>query len=429
MKILVVSQHALGAWFILRLRKEGHSVEWWCTRRGPWENTLRGLIPEPYLRRPPTSVLEQADLILFDQNGQGILAESLRQYAPVLGDGKLASRIEDDRLYGIQIMEAAGIEVPFYAVMKSPEEARSFLAQRPARYVYKPSSPPGEEQPSATTYVSESCEDMLACLDRLFQETKGTPFLLQEVVEGEEISVEGWSDGSNFHLLGLTIEMKKLMNGNMGPNTGASGTLEGIFANVPKLFTRGLGRMTQWIRENNYRGMLDLNTIVNESHCYGLEWTARFGYDCCATRFSLLDSGLGDFLHTLATAPQGGISLDLNLRAPWAASARYSIPPYPMEIEGFHAEGIPITGIAVEDAWRDCYLYDACTEPDSEKLVTAGVFGHVCSPIGVGHTAKGAWSALERRVDKLKIPDMQARTDLEESTLKRLETIRGWGWL
>src|SRR5271163_844569 len=133
MKILLVSQHSIGAWFILRLLREGHSVEWWLTQRGPWENSLRGLIPEPYLRRPPQSVLESADLILFDQNGMGKLADELRQYAPVLGDSLLASKLEDDRLYGIEIMEQCGIEVPFYETFKSPEEARAFIAKRPAR--------------------------------------------------------------------------------------------------------------------------------------------------------------------------------------------------------------------------------------------------------------------------------------------------------
>lgn len=432
MRILLVSQHSIGAWFILRLMKEGHSVEWWLTERGPWEKSLRGLIPAPYLRRPPSSVLEAADLILFDSNGQGKLAEELRKYAPVLGDSLLASKLEDDRLYGVKVMEQAGIEVPFYQTFKSPDEARGFLALRPARYVYKPFSPPGDEQPSSTTYVSASCEDMLANLEKLFGETRQMPFLLQEVVEGEEISVEGWFDGSNFHFVGLTLEEKKFMNGNMGPNTGAAGTLEGIFKNVPKLFSRGLGRLTQFLRDGGYRGMIDLNTIVNESHAYGLEFTCRWGYDCCPTRFSLLDSDMGEFLHTMATAPAGGISLEINLRAGchWAASTRYSIPPYPMEIEGSHAEGVPVSGVALEDAWRDCYLYDAQLEgPKSEKIVTAGVFGHVCSPIGIGHTANGAWDAVARRCEKLKIPDGQARTDCCESTLKRLEKIQGMGWL
>ena len=199
MNVLLVSQHGIGFWFALRLIKEGHDVEIWLTRRGPWEKTLEGLVPAPYLRRPPESVLRDADLILFDQNGMGKLAEELKQYAPVLGDSLFASKMEDDRLFGIQTMEAAGIEVPFYETFKSPDEARGFLQQRPGRYVYKPSTPPGQEQATATTYVASSVSDMLDSLDRLFSDSLNAPFLLQEVVEGEEISVEGWFDGSNFH--------------------------------------------------------------------------------------------------------------------------------------------------------------------------------------------------------------------------------------
>jgi phosphoribosylamine-glycine ligase len=427
LNILLVSQASIGAWFILRLIKEGHSVEWWLTKRGSWENALSGLVPPPYLRRPPESVLRQADLILFDQNGQGRLAEELSKYAPVLGDSLFASKMEDDRLFGIEVMEAAGIEVPFYETFKSPDEAQVFLKQRPARYVYKPSTPKGEEQSTASTYVSSSAEDMSASLDRLFEGSFQAPFLLQEVVDGEEISVEGWFDGSNFHFLGLTLEEKKFMNDGMGPNTGAAATLEGLFNNVPKLHTHGLGRLTSFLRENNYRGMIDLNTIVNESHAYGLEFTTRWGYDCCPTRFSLMEEDMGQFLFTLATAPEGGISIDIKTRALWAASCRYSIPPYPMEIEGYHAAEVCVSGIALEDAWRDCYLYDA--KLDGAGLVTAGVFGHICSPIGVGHTAKGAWDAVARRTEKLKIPNGQARTDCCETTLKRLEKIRAMGWI
>lgn len=427
MNILLVSESAIGFWFALRLIREGHSVELWLTKRGPWERALQGLVPAPYLRRPPESILRQCDLILFDQNGMGKLAEEMRQYAPVLGDSIFASKLEDDRLFGIQTMEAAGIEVPFYATFTTVEEAKAFLKSRPARYVYKPSTPPGQEQACATTYVSSSAEDMESCLDKLFAESLNAPFLLQEVVEGEEISVEGWFDGSNFHFLGLTLEEKKFMNSGLGPNTGASGTLEGIFPNVPKLHTRGLAKLIPFLRANNYHGMIDLNTIVNESHAYGLEFTTRWGYDCCPTRFSLLESNLGEWLFQIATAPEGGISLDSPTSVNWAASLRYSIPPYPTEIEGYHPDGVPVAGIALEDAWRYCYLYDA--KLTSGVLETAGVFGHVCSMIGTGHTAQGAWDSQKRRAEKLKIPNMQARTDCPESTLKRLCQITDWGWL
>lgn len=414
---------------MLRLLKEGHTCEWWLTNRGPWEKTLDGLVPKPYLRRPPESILREADLILFDQNGMGKLAEDMRQYAPVLGDSMFASKLEDDRLYGIQTMEAAGIEVPFYSTFQSPEEARQFLKIRPGRYVYKPSTPPGEEQHTSSTYVASSAEDLLDSLDKLFSDSLSAPFLLQEVVEGEEISVEGWFDGSNFHFLGLTLEEKKFMNDGMGPNTGASGTLEGLFNNVPKLHTRGLGRLTQFLRDNDYRGMIDLNTIVNESHAYGLEFTTRWGYDCCPTRFSLLETDLGEWLFSLATSPEGGLSgeFDSPHRVSWAASTRYSIPPYPSEIEGYHPDEVPISGLCLDDCWRDAFLYDARLV--NGNLETAGMTGHVCSVIGSGHTAKGAWESQERRSEKLKIPNMQARTDCCETTLKRLKNITDWGWL
>jgi len=84
---------------------------------------------------------------------------------------------------------------------------------------------------------------------------------------------------------------------------------------------------------------------------------------------------------------EGGISIDIKTRATWAASCRYSIPPYPMRIEKYHATDAPISRVVMEDAWRACYLYDA--QLRDESLVTAGVFSHVCSPIGIGHTAKG----------------------------------------
>jgi phosphoribosylamine-glycine ligase len=428
--ILLVSQHSIGAWWMLRLLKEGHSCEWWLTKRGGWDKALEGLVPAPYLRRPPESVLRECDLILFDQNGMGKLAEELKQYAPVLGDSLFASKMEDDRLFGIETMEAAGIEVPFYETFQFPDDARAFLKIRPGRYVYKPSTPPGQEQDCAVTYVASGVEDLLASLDKLYEKSMNAPFLLQEVVEGEEISVEGWFDGSNFHFLGLTLEEKKFMNGGMGPNTGAAGTLEGLFSNVPKLHTRGLGKLTQFLRTNNYRGMIDLNTIVNESHAYGLEFTTRWGYDCCPTRFALLEKNLGEWLFQIATAPEGGLSGEFEspTRVNWAASTRYSIPPYPTEIEGYHPNEVPISGIEIDDAWRDTFLYDAKLNQEG-KLETAGVTGHVCSVIGVGHTAKGAWEAQKRKSEKLKIPNMQARTDCCESTLKRLEKVIGWGWL
>ena len=81
---------------------------------------------------------------------------------------------------------------------------------------------------------------------------------------------------------------------------------------------------------------------------YGLEFTPRFGYDASASIFSTLDSGLGDFLWGIAS---GETDLEIRTRARWAASTRYSIPPYPEEVKGKHPKGVPIKEVNLEDAW------------------------------------------------------------------------------
>ena len=152
----------------------------------------------------------------------------------------------------------------------SPEEARRWIEANPKRYVYKPFTPEGEEQDCDTTYVSESAEDLIRCLDNLFKESMGTPFLLQEVVEGEEISTEAYFDGDQFHLHNHTLEEKKFMAGGYGPNTGCSGNLIWTTNGANRLFSAGLGKTRDFLRDHSYRGMVDLNTIVNEHHVYGL---------------------------------------------------------------------------------------------------------------------------------------------------------------
>jgi phosphoribosylamine--glycine ligase len=406
--------------------REGHEFSWFLIEEEDHrllKNTLKGLIPPP-LEEPPK--FSDFDLILFDSTGHGELADEAAKETPTIGDSSLASRLEDDRLFGIQVMEQCGIEVPPYEVFQNPDGARKFLEQRPKRYVYKPFEPedPTEHQESDATYVSDSAEDMLRCIEKLFVRALEQPFLLQEVVEGTEVSTEGYFDGHIFHLINHTYETKKLMSGDYGPNTGCSGNLICIPRGTKRLVQCALLPLTQFLRDSCFRGPIDVNTIVNENHAYALELTPRFGYDSDATMFSMLDGDLGAFLYGIAV---GEMESAPPLTHDYAASVRYSVPPYPTEVKGKHPRGLPITGIAVEDAWRDCYLYDA--ESDGEEgLETTGTTGFVCSPIARGNTPEGAWSGVHRKCENLKIPNAQARDDVEENTLKRLAIVRELGW-
>lgn len=413
--------------------EEGHSCDWYFVEepKQAEKRVMRGLIPSPLEAQPDFS---KYDLVIFDCTGHGKLADEARKVTPTIGDSSLATRLEDDRMYGIQVMEQCGIEVPRYETFDNPEEAKKFISKHPVRFVYKPFEIPGEEdQDASATYVSESPDDMVKRIDQLFEQTMHAPFLLQEVVEGIEISTEAWFDGEQFFFHNHTIEKKKLMSGDYGPNTGCAGNL--VWNTHPnRLFKQGLGRMQQFLADQNFRGMIDLNTILIRNHALGLEFTPRFGYDATASIFCTIqehEQHFSEFLYAVATGPIGYSNNYPILRAKYAASARYSLPPYPEEMPGKHIKGIPITGIKYMDIWHHWFLYDAMVDPEAEEfgLQTAGMTGLVCCPIAPGHTPEGAWCGIRDLTKNLKFANMQCRDDLEEATNKIYCEVQEYGWI
>jgi len=427
-KILICTYSMYGAWFSIRLEAEGHSVDIYLDQK---ENKnlkyiLQGLIKQPLLSLPD---ITKYDLVLFDLTGHPKLAETcIAKNIPCIGDGDLNSELEDNRLFGIEVMEECDIKVPEYEVFEELNAAKKFIRKTNKRYVFKPFG--GQEQDTATTYVSKSAEDLLKYIDRLGSLSKGATFILQEFVEGTEISTEGYFNGENFYLINGTIEEKKLMNDGVGPNTGCAGNLVWLYddlpANRPYIFREGLGKLKSFLQQYNYRGMLDLNSIVTDSELYGLEWTPRFGYDASATIFSCISSDLGEFLFDIAS----GNTPNYNIDSTFAVGVRLSIPPYPTETkdEKILRSDVPIEGIEEDDIIKNCFLYD-CYLDKSSELYSLGVSGLIGVPIQADYTPQKAFGKLGEKLKKIQIPDMQYRTDLEEKCIKRYEILARHGWL
>jgi len=418
-RILLISYSGYGAWFTLRFQREGHSVDYYL-KTPELSCVLEGIVKPPLLEEPKDYSVY--DLVIFDLTGRPRLAEKIRKVTPVLGDGELQSQLEEDRLFGIKIMEECDINVPFYKEFTDYDAASAFIRQTKKRYVFKPDG--GQEQETATTYVSKDADDLLEYLGKLGKMSKGAKFILQEVVKGTEISTEAYFNGEEFFLINATLEEKKFMNDNKGPNTGCAGNLVWIYHEEPKIFKDGLKKLKPFLQSVGFVGMVDLNTIVSDTEVFGLEWTPRFGYDASATLFSLVTSDLGEFLCELC---HGGRPMIERHGPKFAAAVRLSIPPYPSEIHGRHPEGIPIKGIEEEDV-PSCFLYDAKVGEDG-TLVTAGTSGFIAVPICRGASLEMAFENVYERIDKIQIPDMQYRTDLAESIAKRYYTLLRQGWI
>lgn len=435
MKIAMSSYSGMGAWFILRLLSEGHDVDYLLSKK-EYEDVLSGLIPKPKIQQIDQRRHQQGygypsykgyDLSLFDLTGRPKQADFSRSLVPTLGDGEIEHVLEDDREVGIQAMERAGISVPPYERFDKPGDAKSYIKKTGKRFVFKPFTIGGSTQDTATTYVSKSAEDLLRVIDQLFVLAKGAPFILQEFIKGQEIGIEGFFNGTDFFMLTGTLEEKKFMNDNKGPNTGCAGNL--IFALKPdaKIYQDGLKKAIPMLQEAGFRGILDLNTIVTEDKIYALEWTPRFGYLCCPTIANMYGSGYGELLLNTANGKIPAIK--------WAStfgmSTTITIPPYPTEIRLPKAKDIPIEGIDARDINQllSAYLFDVKLSKNRNSLETSGNYGYICAPIGTGDTIAAAAGQCSALIDKIHIPNMQYRTDIEKSTTKRYSFLELNGWL
>lgn len=431
MKIALSSYCGYGAWFASVLRLMGHQVTYHLSL-DKYKDVMAGIAPAPQVkfhdhRQSDENIgfpdYSKYDVSVFDLTGRERQAQHSKMLTPTIGDGLTNKMLEEDRMFGIEIMEHAGIGVPPYETFTDVSAAKSHIQKTQKRYVYKPNG--GQDQDTATTYVSKSSTDLLEYIDKLYLLSKGSPFLLQEFKTGIEISLEGWFNGIDFYCLNATLEEKKFMNDGVGPNTGCAGNLVFTVSSGSKLYIEGLSKIKDTLYALGYRGMIDLNTIATEEKLYGLEWTPRFGYDASAT---LLNMYGGDYAQLLQRVASGGVP-EQKWKAEYGASARITIPPYPTEIKLAKVRGTPIKGIDTDDEEEllKTYFYDVMVE--GKELVCAGVNGLICCPIETSATPEGAFAQLKERLKKIQVPDAQYRTDLESSIIKRYRKLKEWGWI
>jgi phosphoribosylamine--glycine ligase len=416
MRILFVSLEGDGAWYIWLLQKNGHKVDWTISKQKNIE-TLAGIIPPPLSKAPDPS---RYDLIVFDSSGLGVAADAARTVTPTIGSSELADRLEHDRIFGLEAMEQAGIRVPTWEPFDDKAKAIKWLRDTDKRCVLKPLN--DENLPKDTTYVAKSADDMIAYIEKKLH-PKVKSFILQEFVTGTEVATEAWWTGTSWVALNHTLEEKKFMSGGLGPNTGCAGNVLWMPERPNTLFQRGLDKIAPLLKQHNFVGSMDLNTIVTEGEIYGLEWTPRFGYEGTCNLTRLLPIEFGDFMYSVATGQTPTLG---SPRYRFAATVQLSVPPYPSAELSRKLEKVPVAGISLERAesffLRDLMLKDG-------ELVTCGRYNAVGTPIGCGETIGQAFEEVDAAIKRLDIPNLQYRNDIRACVEKRYAMLRECGWL
>jgi phosphoribosylamine-glycine ligase len=414
MKFLFCSHGGDGDALALRVQAEGNEVAIWHFKPRARKCLLYdGLVPQP--ETVEQGLRWKPDVIIFDQAGEGATADRWRRHGyAVWGASGVMDKMELNRSYGLLLMRDHGIEIPETHLFKTADEAIPFIkAHKAKRWVLKPIK--GQGAATGSTYPSKDTDDLLNFLEKWASGTEGgQPFLLQEFMDGIEISTEVWvQHGKILEPANATFEEKKYAVGGYGPNIGcASSTVYAYRDSDPHLVRQGIGLLAPWLEKQAYHGVLDLNTIVNPKNRmpYGLEWTARVGYSAIYALAEILNEDLGKIL---ADAAKGQLSR-VPLRDGVGHAVRVSIQPYPASelYEDDQQDEImkPATGLTIKMPLGNRHIWPLDVRlSDKGGVETAGYDGVICEVSARGRTIEEARDAVRHTYELVTIPNAYVR--------------------
>lgn len=407
-KFLFLSGAGDGLGLGLYLKRKGHQVAVWIREKRS-RNNYNGLLQKVKVW---DEYLDKDTVVIFDSTGGGNTADRLQRMGyKVFGGSSFADHLEKDRGAAFELLKQVGVKMPHSETFYSWEDGKAYAAKRDKRLVFKPSGKlaEGMNDNLLGSYVSYGSEDLVKMLDYFSSLTSDPPeFELQDFVEGGvAISTEGWFNGEQFMTpFNHTVERKQLMNENLGPSGGCSGNFVWEAKPFNHIIEQGLMKVEPLLREYDYVGPVDLNTIVTQDGVYALEFTPRFGYDALPAFLELYNGDLGELIYSLASKEK---PKQMSLHSGFAGALRITIPPYPSN-EFKPQGGVPVLGFDRGD--RDhLFFYDVEHRlPDS--LVTTACYGVVVAVTALADTPNDVMGKVLALAKKARIPEKQYRTDL-----------------
>ena len=335
----------------------------------------------------------EADLVVIGPEAPlvaGVADELRRNGIAVFGPGAEAARIEGSKSFAKEVMRAAGVP-----------SAATLSVARPPCVVKADGLASGKGV--FVCHTAEALDDALRAVQRL-----GGAVVIEELLEGREVSSFAVSDGTRAVPLGSAQDFKRIGDGDSGPNTGGMGAYspvpwlddaDELVAHVHQPVIDELAR-----RGTPFIGCLFAGLMITESGPKVLEFNARFGDPETQVLMPRLDC---DLLELLAAAAQGDLDeATARMGDDAAVTVVLAAPDYP---ERSDYAGAPITGLD-EAAAVGALVFHGGTAARDGSLVTNG--GRILSVTGTGATVAAARERAYAAVGMIAFEGARHRNDI-----------------
>jgi phosphoribosylamine--glycine ligase len=340
----------------------------------------------------------------------------------IFGPSKSAAQLEGSKVFSKNFMLRHHIPTANYRSFAATaiDEAKNYITMIEAPMVVKADGLAAGKG----VLICKSRQEALLALDDIIVHkafgTAGNQIVIEEFLHGEEASLFILTDGEQFALLASAQDHKRILDGDLGKNTGGMGA----YAPAPIVTKEILQRVIHEAVEPTlngmkqegmpYRGCLYVGLMMTQGGPKVLEYNCRFGDPETQVVVPLIDGDLAEIF--LSIAERRLNPLEVKLHSASAVCVVMASHGYPDEYQ----TGKQIFGLENIKAEDGVVVFHAGTKTDGNSVVTSG--GRV-----LGVTAIGFHNELERTiqdayhaVEKIRFDGAYYRSDIGKKALKHV---------
>jgi phosphoribosylamine--glycine ligase len=319
----------------------------------------------------------------------------------VFGPSAQAARIEGSKAFAKDVMAAAEVPTGRAYVCTTPAEAADAIDAFGAPYVVKDDGLAAGKGVVVTPDREVALAHAASC----------EQVLVEEYLDGPEVSLFAITDGSTVVPLQPAQDFKRLKDEDEGPNTGGMGAYTPLpwapDGMVGEICERVLQPTVDELRRRDtpFVGLLYAGLALTSRGLQVIEFNCRFGDPETQVLLPMLQTPLGSLLHAAATG-----KLDEFGKLHWHSGSAVTVvvaaKNYPAKPRG----GDVITGIDAAERSGDVHVFHAGTSADGDRLVTSG--GRVLAVTAAGEDLEAARRKAYAAVELISIDGAQYRTDI-----------------
>jgi phosphoribosylamine--glycine ligase len=433
MKLLVIGSGGREHALVWKLAQSAYVDRIWCAPGNPGIGeercTKTGALVEcvaigaEEVSRLLTFALEKnpALIVVGSDNplAMGIVDRFQKQGLRIWGPNQKAAQIESSKAFSQALMERYGIPTAAAGVFSDARQAKDFAATLGGKCAVKADGlafGKGVMICSNETEAHEVIDKML--LGRAFG-AAGERLVIQELLEGSEISLHAMCDGKTAKLFPTAQDHKRAFDGDHGPNTGGMGAYcPTPFLSDRQLTDVGKRLLGPWqagcaAEGIDFRGLLYPGVFLTQTGPKVVEFNARFG----DPEAQVYLPGLANDLVELLEASVDGRLDPVQLQ--WNPVCTVCVV---MASEGYpstHTKGKPITGVATANALPNTKVFHAGTAKVDGRIVTNG--GRVLGVTAWSNTLQEAQTAAYAAVERIRFEGAHYRRDIAAKAIQPQE--------